>query len=163
MRPKRVLCADCRGCLLVSRARRARALGLSRRHQVFHPAQQGNPKNLETIQHKWKIVKEMPEYVGIDPASQVNYGDWKRKGDAPSKTDQRDGANVQSLGTWYKDKDPTLSGFPGEKAGGLSVGDQPEPPSMSHAYIPPDLFDPNWRSASESEEYLQYGSNYIRE
>jgi hypothetical protein len=43
------------------------------------------------------------------------------------------------------------------------VGDLAEPPAMSHAYVPPPIFDPTWKAASESEEYLDHGANYVRE
>lgn len=131
--------------------------------KLFHVSK-SNPKNLETVQHKWKIVNEMPQYVGVDSESEANYGDWDRSSSSALGSGAITGkVRVKSVGEWYKSKDPTLTGLPGEKAGGLAVGDLPEPPAMAGPYVPPDQFDPTWKSASESEQFLNYGANFIRE
>jgi hypothetical protein len=47
-------------------------------------------------------------YVGIDPGSEVNYGDWKRS--PVTGLMSRGAPMIQSIGAWYKDSDPALSG-----------------------------------------------------
>ena len=111
-----------------------------------------------TVQHKWKIVNEMPVRDGYTAESTKNYGDWKR-----TKIGKREGPSIQDVGTVYKDSDPSLKGY--GPHGGLGMGDRPEPPSMPSEYLPAEgLHDPDWKeSHSNSDKVLDDGANYNRE
>lgn len=110
-----------------------------------------------TVQHKWKIVNELPVRDGVTAESTKNYGDWKR-----TKDGKREGPSIQDLGTVYKDSDPSLKGY--GPHGGLAMGDRPEPPAMPSEYLPAEgIHDADWTESSRTpDKKLDDGANYIR-